>query len=190
MSEVLSKRMLKAAEFASVAHLGQERKAPKGVPYVSHCFIVAFVLSTLGYPEDVVVEGMLHDVVEDTGYTMKDISREFGETVASYISGVTEQDKSLPWDGRKKAYRERLGSQLPEVKAISAVDLLANRLALLSCLDSGDSSVLSQFKAPLGTMLENDKLRIAIIEDSIPIPLLDQIRRVEAHLATYLLKEL
>lgn len=51
------------------------------------------LLEEYGYDEPVVVAGYLHDVVEDTKYTIEDIKREFGNEVANLVMGALESDK-------------------------------------------------------------------------------------------------
>lgn len=74
----------RAYHFADAAHQGQKRAS--GQPYISHCLAVAEILSELKIPPTVIVAGLLHDTVEDTGTTLEDIQSEFGEEVATRAS--------------------------------------------------------------------------------------------------------
>ena len=91
----------KAKIFAINAHMGQLRKSEPDKPMIIHPISVAMLLEEYGYDELVVAAGYLHDVVEDTKYTIEDIKKEFGDEVANLVMGATEPDKSLSWEERK-----------------------------------------------------------------------------------------
>ena len=92
----------KAKLFAIKAHLGQVRKNEPDKPMVMHPISVGELLESFGYDDNVVAAGYLHDVVEDTKYTIEDIKKEFGTDIASLVMGASEPDKSLSWEERKK----------------------------------------------------------------------------------------
>jgi GTP pyrophosphokinase len=81
----------KAYFFSENAHQGQIRRS--GEPYISHPLSVAGILADLRLDLDSIVTGLLHDTVEDTHATIDDIKREFGETVALLVDGVTKISK-------------------------------------------------------------------------------------------------
>lgn len=95
-------RYLKALAFAAERH-GAARQPRKGTvfPYVVHPIRVAEILDRFGYGEDVVVAGMLHDVVEDAGVTYAELTSTFGKRVSTLVEKASEPDKSLPWRTRK-----------------------------------------------------------------------------------------
>ncbi|MCM2352572.1 MAG: bifunctional (p)ppGpp synthetase/guanosine-3',5'-bis(diphosphate) 3'-pyrophosphohydrolase [Pseudobdellovibrio sp.] len=78
----------KAYLFSEKAHEGQLRRS--GEPYISHPLSVAGILADLKLDMDTIMTGLLHDTVEDTDVTLDDIKREFGETVAYLVDGVTK----------------------------------------------------------------------------------------------------
>lgn len=69
-----------AYELADKAH--KEQKRASGEPYIIHPLAVATTLAELQIDAVTIEAGLLHDVVEDTTYTLEDISKEFGDTVA------------------------------------------------------------------------------------------------------------
>lgn len=77
-----------AYDFALKAHQGQERKS--GEPYFVHVFATAKYLAELGMNPTVIAAGFLHDVIEDTTVTAKDIEKEFGKEVLELVKGVTK----------------------------------------------------------------------------------------------------
>ncbi len=80
--------VIRAYHVAEEAHRDQKRNS--GEPYFTHCLAVAQILADLRVPPEVVAAGLLHDTVEDTEVTLEDIRRDFGETVAKLVDGVTK----------------------------------------------------------------------------------------------------
>src|SRR5512146_1338074 len=78
----------RAYRVAEEAH--REQKRHSGEPYINHCLAVASILADLRVPPEVVAAGLLHDTVEDTTVTLNDIRRDFGETIATLVDGVTK----------------------------------------------------------------------------------------------------
>ena len=78
----------KAYEFASKYHKGQCRRS--GEPYMIHPLNVAYILAGLELDDETLCAALLHDVVEDTPVTHEDLVREFGETIAEMVAGVTK----------------------------------------------------------------------------------------------------
>lgn len=84
-------KILSAYQFAEKAHAGQTRSS--GDPYITHPLAVADILLDLGMDTDTICAGLLHDVVEDTDYTLDDIRKQFGQDVAMLVDGVTKMSK-------------------------------------------------------------------------------------------------
>ena len=81
----------KAIEYATFAHKDQVRKS--GEAYIVHPIQVAGILAELRLDPDTIATGFLHDVVEDTGFTIDDIEYVFGKDVAFLVDGVTKLGK-------------------------------------------------------------------------------------------------
>jgi GTP pyrophosphokinase len=81
----------KAYEVAELRHADQMRRS--GDPYITHPLAVANILAELGMDTTTLVAALLHDTVEDTGYTMEALTADFGEEVAHLVDGVTKLDK-------------------------------------------------------------------------------------------------
>ncbi len=73
---------------AALAHDGQLRES--GVPYILHCVEVAHMLAELRLDHHAVAAGLLHDVVEDTDWTVERLQKQFGAEVARLVDGVTK----------------------------------------------------------------------------------------------------
>ncbi|MCR5054629.1 MAG: bifunctional (p)ppGpp synthetase/guanosine-3',5'-bis(diphosphate) 3'-pyrophosphohydrolase [Lachnospiraceae bacterium] len=78
----------KAYKLASGAHEGQVRRS--GEPYIIHPLCVAIILADLELDKETIIAGILHDVVEDTVFTVDEIAQEFSEEVAELVDGVTK----------------------------------------------------------------------------------------------------
>jgi GTP pyrophosphokinase len=77
----------KAYERASIAHQGQRRES--GEAYIQHSLSVASKLAELRLDVSTVAAGLLHDVVEDSNASIRDLEREFGSEVARLVDGMT-----------------------------------------------------------------------------------------------------
>ena len=77
-----------AYTFADKAHHGQKRKS--GQPYISHCYETALSVAKWGLDATTISAALLHDVAEDTEYTMDSIREAFGEEIAFLVDGVTK----------------------------------------------------------------------------------------------------
>jgi GTP diphosphokinase / guanosine-3',5'-bis(diphosphate) 3'-diphosphatase len=85
------KKVSEAYEFAAQAHKGQLRAT--GEPYVSHPVAAAQLLADIGIDPVAMQATLLHDIPEDTGYSLADIEERFGPEVARLVDGVTKLSK-------------------------------------------------------------------------------------------------
>lgn len=120
----------KAYQFAAMAHKGTYRKGTR-IPYISHLMETAQIVSTMSKDEDVIAAALLHDVVEDTIYTIGDIQREFGDRIAGFVAAESEDKMThLPasetWYIRKKNFLDHIQEQCREVQLIALSDKLSN----------------------------------------------------------------
>ena len=83
--------ILRAYETADKYHSGQMRRS--GDPYITHPVSVATILAELGLMPTTLAAALLHDTVEDTEYTLEELTRDFGEEIARLVDGVTKLDK-------------------------------------------------------------------------------------------------
>lgn len=81
----------RAYEVAEAKHADQLRRS--GDPYITHPLAVANILAELGMDTITLVAALLHDTVEDTGYTLEALTADFGDEVGHLVDGVTKLDK-------------------------------------------------------------------------------------------------
>nr|BBH94345.1 (p)ppGpp synthetase [Thermogemmatispora argillosa] len=80
----------RAYELANRAHMGVRRRS--GEPYIQHPLAVALILTQMRIDADGIVAALLHDVVEDSDYTLEEVQAQFGPAVATIVDGVTKFD--------------------------------------------------------------------------------------------------
>ena len=103
------RKIKKAYEFANLAHGDQRRIS--GVPYILHPTSVACILVEMGMDTDCIVAALLHDTVEDTEVTLKDVEDEFGEDVAKLVDGLTKIRK-IQYTDREEQQAENVRKML------------------------------------------------------------------------------
>ena len=105
----------KAFNFARQAHKGVRRHS--GEPYIMHPLAVArIVCAEIGLGSTSICAALLHDVVEDTDYTIEDIERIFGHKIASMVDGLTKMSGVINADTSAQAEYFRNGHFLVVMK--------------------------------------------------------------------------
>jgi guanosine-3',5'-bis(diphosphate) 3'-pyrophosphohydrolase len=122
--------VLDALFFAAKAHKDQRRKS-SGEPYVNHLIEVAQLLASLADVQDqtTLQAAVLHDTLEDTETTEKDLGEQYGSEVLKLVLQLSD-DKSLPKDVRKALMVDKIGSKDPRAQYIKIVDLISNLRSL------------------------------------------------------------
>lgn len=125
-----SKRISKALLIASKSHSRQHRKSD-GSPYLNHLIEVMYLLVNVGNisDEDVVIGGLLHDILEDTELSKVELLQEFGSRVTSIVHSLSD-DKTLPLFARRQQTIEKLNSAPMSVKLIKLSDACSNASAI------------------------------------------------------------
>jgi len=82
-------------------HAGNKRECRNTKPVVLHCCRVGMALLRDGYSEEVVIAGLLHDLLEDTDCKISSIKKKFGVKVANLVLALTKED------GTKDDFKER-----------------------------------------------------------------------------------
>lgn len=94
---------------AAKVHEGQKRLS--GEPYIMHPLSVALILARLGMDDASIIAAMLHDTVEDTDLTNDEIKKEFGDTVAELVDGVTKIGR-VPLQTKEEQQAENIRKML------------------------------------------------------------------------------
>ncbi|MEY4102343.1 MAG: hypothetical protein RIR88_477 [Actinomycetota bacterium] len=114
-----------AHDVARKAHEGQKRKS--GEPYITHPIAVAQILAELGIGPKTICAALLHDTVEDTDYTLDEVTEQFGAEVAMLVDGVTKLDKVKYGDSAQaETVRKMIVAMSKDIRVL--VIKLADRL--------------------------------------------------------------
>lgn len=164
--EVMAKRVspediikIKGAfELARVAHAPQKRKS--GEPYILHPIAVASIVAEeMQLGTNPVCAAFLHDVVEDTNYTIEDIRKSFGDDVAFLVKVVTKKDThEYEYSKQLDNYRQILNSVQYDIRAVlvKLADRLHNMRTLASMRPDKQMKIAGEtdyFYAPLANRL-------------------------------------
>ena len=136
--------LAQAVACAEQAHKGQQRAS--GEPYYSHALAVANILDELKLDHETLAAAILHDVVEDTTVTLKDIETGFGPVIARLVDGVTKMDRigefqeagksGLYEGGQAESLRKLLLAMAEDVRVV--LIKLADRLHNMRTLEHLD----------------------------------------------------
>lgn len=152
------RRLRDAFELAREAHAPQKRKT--GEPYIFHPIAVATIAAEeLMLDTNPVIAAFLHDVVEDTSYTVEDIQKRFGDDVAFLVRVVTKEKKEKYEDSKQvDNYRQMLNSVQYDIRAllVKLADRLHNMRTLSSMRPDKQMKIAGEtdyFYAPLANRL-------------------------------------
>ena len=120
----------RALRLAATIHRQQNRKGCD-IPYITHPFHVSVILLRHGFPTDVAIAALLHDVVEDQGYPLSQIEDQFGPRVAEIVAALSErktdaQGVKRPWEIRKREGLEHMRNASLDATAVKVADVLHN----------------------------------------------------------------
>ena len=126
----------KAFKFASDAHKGIRRRS--GEPYILHPLAVATIVSQeIGLGSTSICAALLHDVVEDTDYTVEDIAANFGDKIAQIVEGLTKISGGIFGEhasAQAENFRKLLLTMSNDIRVI--LIKMADRLHNMRTLDS------------------------------------------------------
>jgi len=125
----------RAFEFANDAHRNVRRRS--GEPYMIHPIAVAqIVVDDIGLGYKAISAALLHDVVEDTDYTVEDIRERFGNKIASLVDGLTKIKTVL--DNEQKTHGTDISQQSLQAENFKRILLTLNddvRVVLIKLAD-------------------------------------------------------
>ena len=119
--------IVRAAAFAAERHRDQRRKDADASPYINHPLALADVLANEGGVTEAIVlaAALLHDTIEDTATTARELAEAFGEDVAGIVLEVTD-DKSLPKAERKERQVEHASHLSARARLVKLADKICN----------------------------------------------------------------
>jgi len=144
-----------AIRAASVLHKDQVRKGSVPYAYTTHLFAVAMMVSDYTGDEDTIISALLHDTLEDTDYTEKELEDDFGGGVRDIVVSITEPP---PMSTDKKAIIEQKKQYLKQIKSapekaliVLAADKIHNMRSVVEEYYDNHSAFLADF----GTSLDD-----------------------------------
>jgi GTP pyrophosphokinase len=151
------RELRRAYRVAEEKHRGQLRKS--GDPYITHPVAVAQILADLGMDTTTLVAALLHDTVEDTSYTMDELTADFGGEVALLVDGVTKFERDFYGaDAEAHTIRKMIVAAGTDVRVL--IVKLADRLHNMRTLDARSTA---------------SRVRIARATRDVLIPLCDRL---------------
>ena len=136
----------KAISFAMEAHRGTVRKGTER-PYILHPIEVLQILSSMKADTGLMAAGVLHDTIEDTSVTLKDIVDNFGADVAALVNGHTE-DKRQSWFVRKLTNICELEDADVRLKMLIMADAVSNLRSIYADYREAGEELWLRFNAP------------------------------------------
>ena len=135
-----------AIAYAAACHKGAVRKGTDR-PYILHPVEALQILSSMGADRNLLIAGILHDVLEDTDATLRDITDRFGPDVAALVNSHTE-DKRQIWYMRKLHTIHKLPAENIRSKMLTLADKLSNLRSLWRDYQTVGEALWSRFNAP------------------------------------------
>jgi len=189
-----------AISFAMDAHEGQFRKS--GEPYIVHPILVAAIVAATTSNKTMVIAALLHDVVEDTPYTLEDIESRFGADVALLVNGLTKftelrEDELLPSSSNEKLLKSALTFKnmlLTSIKdsrvlIIKLCDRLHNMLTL-DALSSDKQKRISEetlvVYTPIAHRLGMSKIKRELEDFSFRYIYPDEYKKIDDYITSHM----
>lgn len=146
---IYTSNIKKAVRFSVKTHEVYQKQKRKGkdIPYVTHPLTVGLILASAGASEEVIIAGILHDTIEDSVAEKK----------------VTETDKSLSWEERKKEALAHIGTFSRESLLVKSADIISNASELVDDYRREGEAVFAHFNAPKEKILKHYAEAIAAI---------------------------
>lgn len=180
---IYTEKIQKAIRFATKTHEVYQKQKRKGkdVSYITHPLTVGIILSRIGTSDDVVCAGILHDTIEDSipekKVTFEMLEERFGTAVAQMVLDVSETDKTLPWEERKKRARDHIKTFSHNSLLVKSADIISNQTEIIEDYERYGEEVFLRFNAPKDLKIKNNLETIETILAKWPEnPLAEELR--------------
>lgn len=180
----LTRNIQKAINQATILHYGQKRKSD-GTPYILHPYSVAVLLSEYTDNEDIIIAGLLHDILEDVpSYTIDNMRKEFGDKITEIVNGVTEKkhpdnsNKNYTWDMRKKEYIETLKQDSFESLMVCAADKIHNLKSIMDEYEKLGEKSFKNFNAPIKKRMWYYREVLNILKQRLDNKIVDRLEQI------------
>ena len=191
----LTPKIQQAINLASRLHSGQTRKGDSGLPYISHPFSVAWILSNYTDDEDVIVGALLHDVLEDVkGYYYDDLVKDFNERVAQIVKGVSEDkdpniesDGQATWETRKLKYLAGLENDSDESLLVCCADKIHNLQSMIDAYKEKGEELWTYFNSPKDKKLWIYQEILKFMKKRLNSPIVSELEDVYSQAEKFLL---
>ena len=180
----------KAFNFANQAHKGVKRQS--GEPYIMHPLAVAkIVCNEIGLGSTSICSALLHDVVEDTDYTVEDIENIFGPKIAHIVDGLTKISGGIFGDkasAQAENFKKLLLTMSDDIRVIliKIADRLHNMRTLGSLLPNKQYKIAGEtlyIYAPLANRLGLNKIKTELENLSFKYEHPEEYQEIEEKLA-------
>lgn len=189
-------KIQKAINFSIQAHKDQYRKS--GIPYVIHPLCVAAIVAFFGGDEAMICSALLHDVVEDTHFSLQELEYEFGSEVAQIVDALTKivelRDENLPQRNQNTnllsqalSFRKILLASIKDVRAIfiKICDRLHNMLTLDSLREDKQKRISEEtlvVYAPIAYRLGISSIKNELEDRSFYYLFKEEYKKIESFL--------
>ncbi len=182
----ITQKIQQAIKKSAILHKNQIRK-DNPLPFITHPYSVAFILSGYTDDEDIIVAGLLHDVLEDVpNYFADDMKNEFGQKVYEIVKGVSEDkdpndkdpDSVGTWEKRKNGYLNNLKKDTFEVMMVSCADKIHNLLSIQEAYKEQGEDLWKKFNAPKDKQAWFYGEVLNILRERLDNNIIDELERV------------
>jgi guanosine-3',5'-bis(diphosphate) 3'-pyrophosphohydrolase len=141
-------RLLNSIYYAISKHNNQLRK-DKRTPYISHSLSVGILLTRITKDEEVIIAGILHDVMEECDVSYNEIKSLFGNKVADIVMECSELNKQLSWKDRKELALEKIAVSNKNALLVKSADILHNTYEIMQNIKINGISSMEIFNVSL-----------------------------------------
>jgi (p)ppGpp synthase/HD superfamily hydrolase len=179
---IYSYRVEQAIRAATILHKDQVRKGSAPLPYISHVFATAFIVSDYTDDEDTVIAALLHDTIEDTDYTADEIFEDFGgrirELVLTLTEPVSNSGEPLSWKERKDIYLKQIKQGDPAARLVATADKMHNFRSIVEEYYDDHGRFLADFGGSIDKRIAHYDQFHATLNEFTDNPALDEFNHV------------